>query len=156
MECTILRCENTAVIPPVTLLLMSPSATLSAVTAPLALLPRLVKTGNDSPTMACLTRIALSSFRQQRNCVVAEGLPWRSFLMISVARRMRLRALPRFAVGSSRLIGAVLSQRGILGHFLRVQQICNSNSPGLTRRLIPRVSLHWCRLAITLCGASFS
>ena len=76
--------------------------------------------------------------------------------MIFVARRMRLKALPRFAVGSSRLIGAVLSQCGILGHFLRVRQICSSNSPGLTSRLIPRVSLHWCRLAIKLCGASFS
>ena len=42
--------------------------------APPALLPKLVNNGNDRPTMACLTRLASSSLRQQRNCAVAGGL----------------------------------------------------------------------------------
>ena len=83
--------------------------------------------------------------------------------MVFVARRMRLKVLSRFAlgsssfeVGSSRLTGAVLAQRGILGHLLGVRQICSNSSPGLIRHLIPRVSLRWCRLARQLCGASFA
>ena len=48
--------------------------------------------------------------------------------MIFVARRMRPKALPRFPVESSRLSGAVLSERGILGNFLEVRHIRSSTA----------------------------